>query len=364
VRVPTAIPVLLALVLTTPAICGQDIGVLPNADAPLTTPTPDGSGQVTEPSIVDFPGGWHGFKYWLAVAPYRNSHAVYENPSILVSDNGVDWAIPPGGSNPVERPNAKSHLADPDLFYDEISDQLWLYYISEDQYGFTDLMRTTSADGVRWNTPEIVIRTPNYRLVMPAVAKIREQYWLWTVNAGKGGCSASSTLVQYRTSWDGVHWSAPHLTDIVQPGYKIWHISATVLEPGRFLSVSSYRDNFGDGGRLQRREPEEPRDRPFFLPGIYAMLASAFDANCGHDNLFFMLSRDGVHWVHFPRPLLTPNPGHWDGSAIYQSALAFDRKTDLMSIWYSALDGSSWHLGLTQGDFRKTVQALRGSGSQ
>src|SRR5271166_5048875 len=74
------------------------IGVMQNAAAPLVTPTYDGSGQVTEPSIANFPGGWHGFTYWLAVAPYPHSHAAYENPSILVSNNGTNWSVPPGGS--------------------------------------------------------------------------------------------------------------------------------------------------------------------------------------------------------------------------------------------------------------------------
>src|SRR5207248_1406513 len=84
--------------------------------------------------------------------------------------------------------------ADSSLFYDRISDQLWLYYISEDQFHFTDVIRTISIDGLHWSTPERVIHAPDYQVVMPTVAKIGDQYWLWSVNAGGAGCSASSTL--------------------------------------------------------------------------------------------------------------------------------------------------------------------------
>src|SRR5436305_1770633 len=58
------------IVASSTGASAQDAGVLPNAVAPLTIPTPDGSGQVTEPSIVQFSPPWRGFTYWMVVAPY------------------------------------------------------------------------------------------------------------------------------------------------------------------------------------------------------------------------------------------------------------------------------------------------------
>jgi len=257
----------------------------------------------------------------MALAPYPHNDAADENPSILVSNDGQHWSVPPGGSNPIERPAPHSHLADPSLFFDQISGELWLYYISEATH-FTNVMRTFSTDGVHWSMPEGVIHAPDYQVVMPTVAKVGDQYWLWSVNAANAGCSASSTFVQYRTSPNGVNWSAPQLTDVAQPGYKIWHIGVTEVSPGN-----------------------------------YTMLSSAYKHNCGHDDLFLALSQDGIHWTHFGRPLLTPSCA-WDGNAIYKSSLAFDPKTDLMTVWYAALGGNSWHLGVTQGDFQQTLQEL------
>src|SRR6266404_9955978 len=92
------------IVASSTGASAQDAGVLPNAAAPLTIPTPDGSGQVTEPSIVKFSPPWRGFTYWMVVAPYPHSDAEDENPSILVSDDGQQWSLPPGGTNPIQKP--------------------------------------------------------------------------------------------------------------------------------------------------------------------------------------------------------------------------------------------------------------------
>src|SRR5438552_9192690 len=92
------------IVASSTGASAQDAGVLPNAVAPLTIPTPDGSGQVTEPSIVQFSPPWRGFTYWMVVAPYPHSDAEDENPSIFVSDDGRHWSLPPGGTNPIQKP--------------------------------------------------------------------------------------------------------------------------------------------------------------------------------------------------------------------------------------------------------------------
>jgi hypothetical protein len=266
----------------------------------------------------------------MVVAAYPHDDAAEENPSILVSGDGQHWSVPAGISNPVQKPALGSHLADSSLFFDISSNELWLYYISEDQFGFTNVMRKTSADGLHWSTPQLVIRVPDYQIVMPTISKLDGRYWLWSVNAGHAGCSASSTSVQFRTSLDGVHWSAPEAVDIEQPGYHIWHISVTSI----FLSSGP----------------------------MLAMLESAYKVNCGGTDLFLALSNDGVHWQHFGMPILTPNVGHWDGEGIYESTMGFDLGTYLFTIWYSAWNespaGPVWHVGQVQGSFPSMLQQL------
>ena len=157
---------------------GQEI--MAHAPKPLITPTYDGVGQVTEPSIVYFAHGWHGFKYWLVVAPYPHANAQHENPAILVSDDGLTWSLPQGERNPVERPPAGGHLDDSSLFYDQESDQLWLFYLMDLKTSYSALMRITSADGVHWSEPRLALLEPTLNLVMPT----------WPNQMGATGCGS------------------------------------------------------------------------------------------------------------------------------------------------------------------------------
>lgn len=338
-----------------------------NAVTPLITPSYDDSGQATEPSIVHFPNGWNGYQYWMVFAPYPHSNDGYENPSILVSDNGTEWSVPPGVTNPIERPGPGSRLADSSLFYDRMSRQLWLYYVSEDPTHYINLLRTVSSDGVRWTKPIQVLRVPEYQLVMPAVASDGQQYWLWAVDAGTIGCSALSTRVLYRTSVDGVHWSVARPVHLQQPGYRIWHISVATIP--RFVFVEM---GLLPGVHFESPSPDNPNWRsdwpnPWedaatirrFLPApVFLMLASSFKDRCGKDSLFLAYSSDGISWVNFPKPLLTPAEYSWDSSGIYESTLAYDFKSDALRIWYSADGQAGWRIGLAQADFRSVIRDL------
>src|SRR5579872_235920 len=322
--------------------CRDERGVMENALSPLVIPTYDGSGQATEPSIVYFPNGWSGFKYWLVVAPYPYSNAKYENPSVLVSDDGTDWSTPPGVSNPLEKPPLGGHLDDSTLFYDQASDELWLFFLEQTKSSFAILLRTVSKDGVHWSKAESLIEARNYELVMPTVTKSGDRYWMWSVDAGGKGCSASSTALRYRTSSDGEHWSAPKSVNVTQSGYKVWHISVAVLPSLPFRKA----------GLLSQ---------PVQQDSIFVMLASAFRDGCGHDRLFLAYSTSGVFWKTFSTPLLAPNEDGWDNSGIYQSTLVFDPASDLLRVWYSADGSSLWHIGLTQGDFVTVLEDLIGT---
>ena len=43
----------------------------------LTLPTPDGSGQMVHPDVIDFGSNnaWNGWRYWMAITPYTNTDA-------------------------------------------------------------------------------------------------------------------------------------------------------------------------------------------------------------------------------------------------------------------------------------------------
>jgi hypothetical protein len=307
------------------SVAVQPSGQLSNATAPLTTPTYDGSGQAMHPGIVYFPGGWHGFNYWLVVTPYPNYDATKENPSILASTDNVSWVVPAGLTNPIAP--GTGALADGDLFYDAVSDQLWVSYIDKSSSGGASvhLLRRVSSDGVTWGSPEDLFGAPYNALISPAVEKIGNTYYVWYVDASPAGSSATSSKVFYRTSADGRNWSPALPAAIDQPGYVIWHIDV--------LNVPARNE--------------------------LIMLAAAYPAGqaSGNTSLFLATSPDGVNWSTFSKPILSPGSG-WDSGQIYRSTLLYDSSSDRIRIWYSARSGNEWHTGYTQGNYTDLISWL------
>lgn len=67
--------------------------------------------QVTHPDVVVLNEEWNGHRYWAIYTPNVMNISIYENPSIVASDDGVHWVEPEGLSNPIEPqpPNTRYH---------------------------------------------------------------------------------------------------------------------------------------------------------------------------------------------------------------------------------------------------------------
>lgn len=62
----------------------------------IAIPTYDGSYQLTHPKVLFFKNGWNGYHYWMSMTPYPREADIYENPSIVVSNDGISWSTPKG----------------------------------------------------------------------------------------------------------------------------------------------------------------------------------------------------------------------------------------------------------------------------
>ncbi len=292
---------------------------LKNAQSFQRIPTYDGSGQLTEPDVVSFDSPWHGFKYWMTFSPYPYGDASKENPSIAVSNDGISWEVPPGLINPLAEPSTGIHLDDASLFYDSASDELWSYYIGESAaIHTTQVFRLVSSDGIHWQNHGEIFHVSNYTVLSPTVAKVDGAYYMWTVNAGAVGCAASSTVLEYRTSSDGVNWTDSRPTNFVQSGYVAWHLNVSYIAP--------------------KQE-------------YWAVIAAyANGSDCGHTVLFFSQSLDAINWTTYNKFILGPGTS-WDDGEIYRSSMLFDSNTNRLQVWYSAASTDEvWHVGLTEGD--------------
>ena len=276
------------------------------------------------PSVLYFPDGWHGFVYWMAMTPYPNYDASKENPSILASNDGQTWMVPPGLTNPVAS-STNSTLADPDLYYDQATDQLWLYYINKNFPDGTHVVVKSSNDGVTWSVAQDLFSVPGNACLSPAVDIIASTYYLWCVNAAPLGYDAPSSVIEYRTSADGKTWSVPNPAAATQPGYVFWHIEARYIDE---------------------------KQEVWMLAAAYPVGTSS-----GNDTLFFAKSQDGINWQTYKHPILSPGSG-WDQGEIYRSTFLYDSSRDLLRVWYSARASKVWHTGYTEGKFNSLLEFL------
>ena len=106
-----------------------------------------------------FPGGFRGYRYWMGVTPYPNGNNIYENPSILVSNNGFDWSVPTGLTNPLdEKPGSTPEVygfynSDTELVWDPDNARFILYW----RRAYEVIHASESSDGVTW--------TNHYRVI-------------------------------------------------------------------------------------------------------------------------------------------------------------------------------------------------------
>ena len=286
-----------------------------NAGSYLLTPTDDGKNQVTHPDMVYIEGGFAGYKYWMACTPYPHSNQYYENPYILVSNDGISFTKPEGeGEFLVPPPNdwAKGgHYSDTDMYYAD--GKLVLYFVHNVRgvAGPSKFYRMESSDGINWSTPE-VFYTCNETIEGYSPACIREYdktVKMWYVG-GEGNFVFTQSPDNERT------WYEVRKCVIDMKGWRPWHVDVA-------------KTNIGYEGLMCAKDPGK---------NIRA--------------LFFIASTDGIYWNSSKEPVLYPDKDGWDSREIYRASLVKDQDTN--RIWYSARGAKEqWHVGYTTIDMNE-----------
>ena len=280
---------------------------------PLDIPTYDGDPSVGHPSVVFAPQGWNGYRYWMAFTPFPDDRR--EEPSIVVSQDGIHWQVPDGGSNPVvaaaEIRGAGYHFnSDPELVL--VADgSMLLYYRPFSRAGNEAIFCKRSRDGIQWSQGRMVVSNPTVRypagLLSPAVEVSPDGLVMWTVN----GLGFGRRVVERRTSLDGLAWSRPERCTVpsrVNP----WHVDVVAA-----------------GSR-------------------YHMLVS------DRTRLCYWTSKDGRTWTGSRhRSVARTGTGH-DARGHYRSTLAATGATPpRWDVWVTGEDGSGrsvfgdvWRIGL------------------
>ena len=279
---------------------------VPNATAPQTTPTYDGSGQLMHPSVWRFDSAWNGYLYWMAGTPYPGGAEAYRNPSIIASNDGETWVVPDGLTNPLDTPPVGGHLGDTNIVYDPDADELRVYYLRTDNgANLQSLMLVRSSDGVTWSEPEALNVTcplDGDVELSPTVVRRSATEWHYWACSYQQAAPATSRVV-HRTSTDGLTWGES-ADCTLSSGPSPWHLEVRWIES------------------LNR----------------YLMMVSP--------NLWFQTSTDGVTWS-WPSTsaVMYSRVGKWD-TLIYKATCYADG--DLLHIWYSGCNVSNaWYTGYT-----------------
>lgn len=290
------------------------------ATTPLITPTYDGSGQTTHPSVLYFPKAWNGYKFWMAHSPYPFSNEFNENPSIIASNDGVNWVEPYNISNPLDMVSFEEskrffHYSDPALVFNNHTNEIECWYRFSKTGKVEQIFRRKTKDGRTWTKREKVLdqskNKPIDMILSPSIVYENGEYKMWSV-------SLKPNRVEFRTSKDAVRWSKPETQYIKLPDNILpWHIEVKLID-NEFL-----------------------------------MLLNCLNASKKDINTKFLMSsssKDGANWDDFSYSIL-PNkdPNKWNGKMIYKSSFIKIKGTYV--VYYASMSKDyKWHLGVAYGN--------------
>lgn len=286
----------------------------------LTTPTEDGSGSTVHPAVLDFgPNGWRGWRFWMAVTGYWQSDDDYENPHILVSQDGIGWQPPEGLTNPVYKVTGASFHSDTHLTYDPDTDTLWLFFRRLILGASFELHRqqvfyASTTDGVTW--PASATELNWYRphgdgqVLSPAIVRRGPgDWWLF------GYYHSTRQMVIYRASAPDGPWTGPTWGVGDPAAGTPWHLYV-INDGGIFRAICDLGPKYLGAG----------------------------------DGLVAGSSRDGLNWSWAADHILSlpADEEAWDSGELYRTTFTRHENGTHYRVWYSANGPDSWRTGYTE----------------
>lgn len=246
------------------------------------------------------------------MTPYAYNESSLENPSILVSHDGINWATPNGLINPIDRVGGAAYHSDTDLILHDGT--LYCFYRLTSG-GVTVPRYRTSRDGVHWS-PLTEISTDDAWTSMSIAYHGGQWHCFYTYTTGTrtiGHRTAPSPEGPWSPATPGVLHNFPS-------NRALWHLDVT-RHGGRWLAaiMDGYVGSTGSNGKF--------------------VLAS---------------STDGVNWActgHVMGPGAGEPAETWDSAGLYRPS--FYVEGDTVHLYYggqqrSDIEGRAlWWIGKT-----------------
>ncbi|TGE33706.1 hypothetical protein [Desulfosporosinus sp. Sb-LF] len=305
-----------------------------NAFNHIETPTYDRSGQAVHPSVIDFKTEygietWGEFRYWMVFTPYPNFNSAFENPSLLVSKDGLTWIDPPNIKNPLALKPLGSlngnYNSDPELVYDPDQNTLILYWREYSGNVFEKIwVKKISSDYKQSDKILCFEKAWDYKktglVLSPTVwRKSANEWYMWTTDG-------NLTMHLY-ASTDGITWSSGQPCsvpwDTWNGGYIPWHIAAKpnpIKQTIDFLVAGWPKQGTIKDCQLLYATAPMSQPKEITMPLLGSLLvAGASD--------------------------------QWDNGYIYRSSFVLEPgDAPKFRIWYSACSKEkAWHIGYTEG---------------
>lgn len=287
----------------------QQHAIIKNSKNYVFTPTKDKTDQATHPDILYFANGFHGFKYWLACTPYPFGNAKFEEPFLLVSNDGKHFEIPKNINDPLVPPPADyrrgGHYSDTDLIFDGRRFILHFVYNKQHVRGPSKFYRIISYDGIHWSTPQLTfVANQTLEGYSPAYVIEGNTMKMWYIG-GEGN------FVYTESFDDEKSWQPVIRCNINMGEWRPWHVDVI-------------KTDVGYEGLMCARSP-------------YLKTRA----------LFYIRSKDGINWEVSKYPLLFPSKNGWDRKEIYRSTMI--KEGQVYKIWYAARGKYNiWHIGYAE----------------
>jgi hypothetical protein len=263
------------------------LGVLQNNATYLNITTYEGSGEVVHPSVIYTDMAWNGYHYLMAMTPYPEGSAAYEDPSMRYSNDKITWTMIQGQPDPIVPTPEVGFNSDPNIVL--AGTRLYLFYrwAADTTPTLLYCNFTTTTDGVTWTTP-VTTDLPYMRSQSFAYENGQ-----WTAY----GHNLTTNNIEYRyTSSDAQHWT--------QNG----NVSFSNIVPQWHSDIKKY-------------------------DGIWQALITSTTRG------YFFYSYDGLTFIQpTESPVLSGVPGEWDQS-IYKSS--FVKIGNEYDVWYNGNNATS-----------------------
>ncbi len=222
----------------------------------LTIPTSvEGDNEVAHPSVLYIPESFNGYKFWMAITPLPGGTSEPdENPEIFASNNGVDWVVPSGLSNPIapdpDPTNDNFHNADTCLVLSPDRNTLICIWL-ESVDGVSTIKQLRSTNGIGWEPGNDLLSTieASEGLLSPQLNwdKQNNRWVLHVVDH-----QSVNNVINYAFSTDkslssefGARSNASYtLPDGLS---DVWHIDIRILNSGKWFGLAMLDPNGGAG---------------------------------------------------------------------------------------------------------------------